>query len=256
MLSAVRIPGPKHHDKRFPIFLKHRQNRLCQHIRKVLLLNCVGDKRAWRRIISGKAVVLFGGRRRPVRTIGRDRRKMRIRKRLHNPGIQRYAAGFPGGIIDDNRFRNRHETIHGLCLFRILDKRRAELANRRGVVAVRGRKGKQRLLMQEIPSKMFVDTTEYSIIFDKRSLSSTEHRERVSGIHGVAEVPGVAEKMPRREGRGIWCCERREEGVTICEENALLTDEVHRWSVFFVNRSLTKTVRNKDYCVSSGGNPR
>ena len=54
--------------------------------------------------------------------------------------------------------------------------------------------------MQEIPSKMFVDITEYSIIFDKRSLSSAEHRERVSGIHGVAEVPGVAEKMPRREG--------------------------------------------------------
>src|SRR5271166_3354194 len=256
MLSAVRIPGPKHHDKRFPIFLKHRQNRLCQRIREVLLLNCVGDKRARRRIIPGKAVVLFGGRRRPVRTVGRDRWKMRIGKRLHNSGIQRYAASLPGGIIDDNRFRNRHETIHWLCLCCILNKRRAELANRRSVVAVRGRKGKQSLLMQEIPSKMFVDTTEYSIVFDKRSLSFTKHRERVSRIHGVAKVPGVAEKMPRRDRRGIRCCECRKEGVAIYEENALFTDEAHRWSVYFVNRSLTKTVRNKDYCVPSGGNPR
>src|SRR5580704_7172482 len=110
--------------------------------------------------------------------------------------------------------------------------------------------------MQEIPSKMLVDTTQYSIIFDKRSLGFTEHRERVSRIHGVAKVPGVAEKMPRCKRRGIWCCKCREKRVAIREENALLSHEAHGRSVFFVNRSLTKTVRNKDYCVTSRGNPR
>jgi len=150
----------------------------------------------------------------------------------------------------------RDRTIHWLRLPRILDKCRAELANRRSVVAVRGCIGKQSLLMQEIPSKMLVDTTEYSIVFDKRSLSFTEHRERVSRIYRVAEVTGVAKKMPRGERGGIWCCECWEKRVAIREENALLSDEAHRWSVFFVNRSLTKPVRNKDYCVTSGGNPR
>src|SRR5260370_34904733 len=105
--------------------------------------------------------------------------------------------------------------------------------------------------MQEIPSKMLVDTTEYSIVFDKRSLRFTEHWERVSRIDGVAKVPGVAQKMPRCERRGIWCCECREKRVAIREENALLSHEAHRCSVFFVKRSLTKTVRNKDYCVTS-----
>ena len=104
----------------------------------------------------------------------------------------------------------------------------AELADRRGAVALAARHFQQGFLVQIVAAEMLVGIDDDRIGFEERRHGAVGGPDRITGIDRVAEVAGVAEVMAGRHRRGIGGGEGRKQRVRILEIDALVADFGHR----------------------------
>ena len=107
------------------------------------------------------------------------------------------------------------------------DQRRAELADRGGVVARVARRLEHRFLVEEVARVMFVDVAQDGVVLDEGRERGAGRRHREAAVDRVGEIARVAEEVPRGHRRSVGHREGREHRMAVAEEDARVPQRRH-----------------------------
>ena len=174
---------------------------------------------------------------------GRDERRFHLAR---EPGRQTQPAFVPGGIVNDQRLA----AVTGRG--GILDAGRAFLADDGGVEPLRPRRRDQRGLAEIVAAELLVHLVQHHVFFQEADRRALQADHRLRRPQRVAEIAGVADVMPGRDGGRIHRGHGGIQRMRIGEVHALGLHPGEVGHVARLHAAIAQPVRHEDDDVALG----